>query len=143
MARFAFRLQRVLDYRRMQVEWAASAVGSASAGLAAIEGEIEALNAATLRAVAHTPIDVNGRLAAQGLLETLDARARGAEIQRAEAAADLDRAQDEWRGRKAELGAIEALEAADRKAWRYLEERAEQAALDEWAVTRPREREAA
>ena len=136
MARFSFRFQRVLDYRKMQVEWAARAVGVAGAALANVDEEIYAVGAATLKTVGQTPKDVNGRLAIQRLLETLDARARAAEIQRAEALTELEQAQEDWREAKAELGAMEALESIEKTAWLYAEARREQAELDEWAVTR-------
>lgn len=136
MARFSFRFQRVLDYRKLQVEWAARSVGVAGAALAAVEEELDGIGSLTLRAVMGTPTDVNGRLGVAALLESLDAQARGLEIQRGESLADLERAREEWLEAKAELGAMEALESVEKSAWLYGEARREQAELDEWATTR-------
>lgn len=136
MARFAFRLQRVLEHRRREVDGAKAAVGRAAELVADIDRRQVSLVALAARAVGACGGDVIARLDLQAHLETVDAEARALEIERRGCEEDLIRAQDILRARKSDLGAIEALEEKDRRTWLYEEARREQNALDEWATMR-------
>ena len=136
MARFAFRLQKVLEHRRREVDGAKLAVGRAAELLADVERRLVALVAGAAKAVDACAGSVDDRLNLQAHLETVDAEARALELERKCCEEDLIRAQQELGARKADLSAIEVLEEKDRQAWIYEEARREQNELDEWATMR-------
>lgn len=136
MARFTFRLQRVLEHRRREVEAAKLEVTKAAGLLAEIERRIVALVATAARAAESCGSSVDERLDLQAHLEIVDSEARALDIERTACEEDLVRAKDALLAKRSELGAIEALEEKARAAWQYEESRREQNALDEWATMR-------
>lgn len=136
MARFAFRLQKVLEHRQREVEDAKRASGRALAALTDVERRIVTLVAAAAQSAEACGDGVNARLDLQAHLDAVDADARALEIERVACEQDLAQAQQMLLARKSELGAIEALEAKARQEWAYEEARRAQNSLDEWATMR-------
>lgn len=126
----------MLEHRRREVDEAKLQVGRAAELLTDVEQRMVSLVAAAAKAVDACDGGVASRLDLQSHLDAVDAEARALELERKSCEEDLIRAQEELRARRADLGAIEVLEEADRKAWSYEEERQEQNALDEWATMR-------
>ena len=138
MARFVFRLQKVLEHRRREADEGRREVGRARALLTEVEARLAELEVRSRASAITAKGDVTSRLGLQMYLEAIQAEVRSSEIERAGCEEDLSRARETLTFRMGELGAIEALEAKDHRAWLREEARGEQNALDEWATMRPR-----
>ena len=136
MAKFIFRLQRVLEYRELQADWAKKAMAQAALELAEVEFEMDRLAQNAIDSVQRSAEDVVSRLTLGDHLDALDGARRILAIQRDTCERILETARDEWQGKHSELRAMESLRETEHRAWLYLEERREAAALDEWAVMR-------
>ncbi len=136
MAKFVFRLQRVLEFRETQELEAKRDFQRATAERIALESERNQTRRARIamfdqsscalldrlgletRAVAN---DSKSELLASALLVLVDEEAAASE---------------RWLLARKELKALQTLHAAELLSWKYDEGRREQAELDEWAVLR-------
>lgn len=136
MARFRFRLQRVLDYRRVLEK------GAKDFYLASRAARIEAEN---LRDLTLQECQRVAGLKAAGLDAMISREAAilrlkdDAEEMRSVIAVletDEEKAKKEWLARRTDADAIEKLRERDKEEWVKEIDKKEQAELDEWAVTR-------
>lgn len=136
MTPFAFSLQRVLDYRRLEEQWAQEAYRMARAAVAEAEWEIDVIRSRRV-ALDNSP--------APTIAARLDLEAYGKELMREEESAqnrlallvnDEARATEEWKNCRVAAEALAKLREAALDEWRREQSRLEQAELDEWAVLR-------
>lgn len=136
MAKFKWRLERLLEYRRLQEDWAKTAFQEAQQRL--IEGEncigsIRERRSATLRLSAT---DLEARLTAQGYLVRLDNEERAQEVANGVLVQELEKAKEAWIERRKESKALERLREIAESAWQAGMLKREQIELDEWATMR-------
>ena len=136
MPAFAFALQRVLDYRRLEEGWAKDALRLAREAREEVEAEVEAVRRRRRLATAHAAPTVAARIDLEAYLTSLDAEEESAGNRLAILERDEDRAQGEWRACRVSAEALEKLRERALGEWRAEEARREQADLDEWAVLR-------
>lgn len=136
MAKFSFRLQRVLEYREMEEEWAKQALLSAQRARADKEAEIQdLLNRRT--AVVSLPADrLDQRLHLERVMERIDDEEREHRMVLSVLESDVLEAQNEWHSRRQAVEALKRLREEAHREWLAEEERKEQAALDEWTTMR-------
>ncbi len=136
MPAFAFSLQRVLDYRRLEEGWAQEAHRAAREARQGVEDEIAAI-AERRRAADESGAET---LAARLDLETYLGALGGEEAAVRERLVLREReeaqAAETWRERRVAAEALQKLREKALEEWRQEEARREQAELDEWTVTR-------
>ena len=136
MAEFAFRLQKVLEYRRMMEGWAKEAWMEAKARR--LEGEADIARIVGIRATSLTAQveRVDQMIALENYLTRLDDEQRASEALAAILREEENSALIEWTKRRQDAEALEKLSERERSQWELDQRRKEQAALDEWAVIR-------
>lgn len=136
MPAFAFSLQRVLDYRRLEEEWAQEALRLARAARAEAEEERLHLQRRRDGLVGHPASTLAVRQDLEACHARLDRDEESAQNRLALQANDEARAAEEWRGCRVAAEALARLRESAYEAWQREEARREQAELDEWAVLR-------
>lgn len=136
MAKFQFRLQKVLDYRAILEEQAKDAYLDAKAARLEAEAVIQSIGDRRKKSLASEAASIQDRLALEDLMHSLDDQERQQKIIIEMLLHDEEARQREWIEKKQELETLEKLREKEYDAWMLDENRKEQAALDEWAVTR-------
>ena len=136
MPAFAFSLQRVLDYRRLEEEWAQEAFRLARAARAEAEEELLHLQARREGLLAHDAASLAARMDLDACHAALDLDVESAQNRLAHLANDEARAAAEWRECRVAAEALAKLRESAHGEWLREESRREQADLDEWAVLR-------
>lgn len=136
MPAFAFSLQRVLDYRRLEEEWAREAFRLAREARAEAEEELRHLQRRRERLLGHTVPTLGARLELETCHAALDRDEESAQNRLAILLNDEARATEEWQGCRVAAEALARLRESAFEEWRREEARREQADLDEWAVMR-------
>ena len=136
MAIFDFRLQRVLQYREMQEQWAKDAYLAAKAARVHSEETLDGIRERRNYLLESTPTDLDSRRALEHTLIHFDDQDRAQQSIIAILATEETNALAAWQSQKRELDTIGNLREHAHEAWKLDEDRKEQAALDEWAVTR-------
>jgi flagellar export protein FliJ len=138
MAKFTFRLDKLLDYRRLQEKWAKDDYLVRRARR--LEAETEAEEIADRRvvalAVAELPTSMETLTSRQAFVDKLedDERAQRSVIGVLESEEDM--ALEEWLRARQESDALLKLREKAQEEWAVVEARRVQNELDEWAVTR-------
>ena len=136
MAKFAFRLQKVLEFRRMEEDNAKDAFVAAQAARNEQEAEIRQLvekRTAVIRVPAES---LAARIQMEQMLQVLDSEERSQKAVLAVLETEEGKAQAEWNARRQAVKIIEKLMEKAEEEWKLSEERREQAELDEWTITR-------
>ena len=136
MAKFEFRMQKVLDYRLLAEGWAKDAyLDARAARLEAVAG-LEAIETrrGDLLKTAHSTLE--DRLAMQNCLDKCDSDERQQKIVIDMLEADEAKRKEEWTESRKELQTIEKLFDKAFAEWLVEENRREQKELDEWTSTR-------
>lgn len=136
MAKFVFRLEKVLEFRRLEEGWAKREMAQVAAEIAELELEMASLDTKSDEALRRAATEIVARLTLLDHLRSLDEAKAILARQRDESQRALEAARTVWQAKRADLRAMEELEARERRAWEYEESRREQAELDEWAVLR-------
>lgn len=136
MAKFAFRLERLLDYRKKVEEWAKDAYIDAQAKRVEGETMIERVKDHRGLALASPAADLDQRRALESYLERLDDEQRGLEAAVAVLANEEESARLAWTAAKQEVEALEKLRDKALQDWMLEKNRAEQRDLDEWTSMR-------
>lgn len=136
MPAFAFSLQRVLDYRRLEEDWAREALRYAREAREEAEGELEHLQSQRRTLTAHAAESVALRLDLEACHGALDRDVESAQNRLALLVNDEAKATQEWREARVAAEALAKLRESAHAEWVREEARREQADLDEWAVMR-------
>jgi flagellar export protein FliJ len=136
MPNFAFSLQRVLDYRRLEEEWAQEAYRMARTAVAEAESDLDALRARRRSLNESTAVTIAARLDLEACNAGLDREEESAQNRLALLANDESRAAEEWKACRIAAEALAKLRESAYEEWTREETRREQADLDEWAVLR-------
>lgn len=136
MAKFEFRLQKVLEYRGMVEQWAKEAYLDAQRKVFDAEAEREEIRATRQKILSRRMNSVEDLLALNAYVERLDDQeAMQDSILRILNDA-VDTAKQEWIEAKQEAEALIKLRDGDLAEWTLDQERKEQAELDEMTVLR-------
>lgn len=136
MRKFTFRLEKVLEYRRLEEGWAKDAYRQAQAARLEGDAALARIGERRLEQLAQPVLSLAERRNLESMLERLDGEE---EVQRAvlaELMEDEARAYTDWIERKQDLQALEKLRARAYDEWLLQSNRKEQEALDEWSVLR-------
>lgn len=136
MPRFTFRLQKLLEYRKLQEDWAKDAYLEARARTLQAEREIAQVQGRRHRALRHHPASVDDKLSLERYLSKLDDDERALEAAHAVLEGEEDVARLEWLQAKSDHEALIKLRQKDLEEFNQEQDRREQAELDEWAVFR-------
>ncbi|MCH7904081.1 MAG: flagellar FliJ family protein [Armatimonadetes bacterium] len=136
MTRFKFRLERLMDYRRLQEKWAKDEFVGARRRRLDGESQVEQVKTIRTKALDGTFPKLPDRLAHEAHLDRLDAEQGALEAAVSVLLGEEESARDSWIETKQNLEALEKLRAKDYEEWQVVEGRREQAELDEWAVLR-------
>lgn len=134
MPAFAFSLQRVLDYRRLEEEWARETLRFAREAREEAETELEHLHAQRRALTAQPAVSLAARLDLEAFHTALDRDVESAQNRLALLANDEAKAAADWREARAAAEALTKLRESAHAEWEREEARREQADLDEWAV---------
>lgn len=136
MAKFKFRLEKLLEYRRLQEQWAKETYLLALAKKVEAEGEAEAAGTRLRQAVGARLATLEERIGHESYLLRLEDEHRASlslvELLAQEADAELAR----YARARQEREALDKLRESEYDDWRLEVSRREQSALDEWAVQR-------
>ena len=136
MRKFVFRLEKVLDYRRLTEEWAKDAYLFAQAARLDADAALAAICEGRVAMLAMPVLGLQERLGLEAMLERLD----GEEAMQRRVIVDLiedeERSLEEWIERRRDVEVLVKLREREHQAWLLESARREQAALDEWAVLR-------
>lgn len=136
MPAFAFPLQRVLDYRRLEEAWAQEAFRLARDARSEAEEDIARLRLRRSGLVDYPVASLSVRMDVEACHAVLDREEESAQNRLALLANDEARATEEWRSRRVAAEALAKLRESAFEEWEREEARREQADLDEWAVLR-------
>lgn len=134
MRKFAFHLQKVLDYRRLVEEWARDAYLEARVKRLEAEAELEAIRARREEALRSDASTVAERLDLERYLQRLDDEEQAQRTVIAVLEEEEEKARLEWMERKRDAEALQKLHDRRRAEHELEETRRQQAELDEWAV---------
>jgi len=136
MKKFTFRMERVLEYRRLQEGWAKDAYIEARAARLDAEATISALHERRDEAISKVPNTIEDRQALDRYLLQLEDE-EGTQKHIAGILAEEEaNALTVWQERKQELEAMVKLKEKAKEEYDLEANRAEQAELDEWTTTR-------
>jgi len=136
LKKFKFRLEKVLEYRAMEEQWAKEAYLAARLQTLSSESELALILEARAELLSHPLENLEDRRALQLLLEKSDEDERSSlaviEVLRNEEAS----AMEAWKLKRQDLKALTTLRDEALAEWELAANRKEQEALDEWSVTR-------
>ncbi|GIV01810.1 MAG: hypothetical protein KatS3mg015_0640 [Fimbriimonadales bacterium] len=138
MRKFRFRLQRVLEYRALQEEWAKEAWLEARALRIAAQQELEATIEEKKRAELILPSSVEEMQALDLYLERLDDEIEAQEAIVETLRQEEEKCHGEWIEARKNHEALKRLREKAYVAWQEEAARAEQKALDDWSNARRR-----
>ncbi|MDI9641606.1 flagellar FliJ family protein [Kamptonema cortianum] len=136
MTKFAFRLEKLLDYRRQQEKSAKDAYLESRARRIDTEHDIEGLQNVREKALSAQPKSIEDRRQLDGYLVRLDDERRGLEAARAVLLDDEEAYRQAWLKAKQDSDALQKLRDEEFAVWLKAVNKKEQDALDEWSVTR-------
>jgi flagellar export protein FliJ len=138
VAGFAFRLQKVFEYRQLEEDAAKNIYLEKQSVRVQAENELDEIDALRKNIVTDRADDLNARLALEYRLQKLDDNERACRLLIRHLIDEEELAKDEWLVKKREAGVIETLHDKARDEWQHEEDLKEQHALDEWATQRRR-----
>lgn len=136
MRRFEFRLEKVLEYRRLQEGWAKDALREAQAALAESERALERILREREVALERRPESVETFIDLDSYVTRLEDDAEAQRSVVAILADEVERARQEWMAARRALQTMEKLRDREYEQWESELQREEQKALDEWTNTR-------
>lgn len=136
MARFVFRLRRVLEYRRMVEEWAERDFRDAQRQTREAEAECARISGRRRAATQAHPATLDERITLERYVERLGDELRAAEAGLAVLTEEEGRKRDVWIDRRRDAEALQKLHDKSLADWQVEQTRREQSEMDDWAVMR-------
>jgi len=136
--RFRFRLEKVLEYRASQEDDAKQQYLNMRATRFEGEAAITSIGAKRRIALGQPLSGLQARLDLEARMSKFDDEERIAATALTVMVNEEEAAEKMWQQKRQELKSIELLRERALTEWAHEEERREQVALDEWAVTRRR-----
>lgn len=136
MARFEFRLQKVLEYRERLEAAAKDAYLDARAQRLEAESKLDVLAVRRREALGAELMDLKDHQELEAFLQFLDDEERAHRLVIQALQMDEDERMKEWQAARQDLEALIKLRDKALEEWKLEETRREQAELDEWAVLR-------
>lgn len=133
---FEFRLQRVLDYRRLVEGWAKDAYLDTRVRRLEAEADLHAIEARRQEILRQSPGTVDELLGLERYLVRLQDEERAQQTLISILIQEEETAQMNWIEKRKEAESLERLRTEHLAEWQYEADLEEQKALDEWAVTR-------
>lgn len=134
MSNFAFRLQRVFEYRELEEGWAKDNFLNKHVTRMEAENELFQLQEDRRFILSAGADDLQARHELELRVQKLDDHERALKLLINELLREEEQARDEWILKKQDKSALEKLRDKAYEVWMYRQNRAEQAALDEWAT---------
>lgn len=138
MSNFAFRLQRVFEYRELEEGWAKDNFLNKHLARMDAEGELFQLQEDRRFLLSAGADDLQSRQELEIRVQKLDDHERALKLLIQQLMVEEEQARDEWILKKQDKSALEKLKDKAYEVWMYRQNRAEQAALDEWATQQRR-----
>lgn len=135
MADFKFRLEKLLELRRMEEDWARDTYLEAQAKRIVAEHERDALARILKQPIASTA-NLQELRAAQVYRERIEDEVRASETVIGILEQEEEGYKQVWLDRRKDAEALEKLKEKDFQEWMLEENRREQRDIDEWAVLR-------
>lgn len=137
MKRFSFRMQKVLEYRRMVEDWAKTAYTESQARLLSAQGDLQGMHLKREQ-VLRSPWEptIEARLNLDAYLERLEDEARAQLAVIGVLENEVDEARAEWLLARQEAEAMQKLRDKALEEWQIEINRAEQREMDEFANNR-------
>jgi flagellar export protein FliJ len=135
MAKFTFRLAKILELRRMEEDWACDAYKEAQARRIVAEHERDQMIERLNRPVA-AGIKLSEMMALQAYRERLEDEIRGIGAAISILENEEESAKQTWIDKRRDAEALQKLYDADLAEWILEENRREQRESDEWSVLR-------
>lgn len=136
MKKFEFRLEKVLEYRRMVEDWAKKAYLESQQRLVEAQNVREAIMERRGQALLVASRDLEERRTIDVYVQRLDDEEQMQLTLIGILEEAMEKARDEWIEKRREAEALQTLRDEQYAEWRLAADRAEQADLDEWAVLR-------
>ena len=134
MSSFAFRLQKVFEYRELEEGWAKDNFLAKHVARMEVENELFELEDGRRFLLSAGADDLNARRDLETRIQKLDDHERALRLLIHQLEMEEEQARDEWILKKQDKGVLEKLRDKAYEAWMYRQNRLEQAALDEWTV---------
>lgn len=136
MAKFKFKLQKLLEYRELQEKWAKDAYLEIVARKHEVTAEVEAVKRRRETAMSSHPTALDELLSLDSYLTRLDDDQRALEAAVSVIESEVEEALGEWNQARLAHSAICKLRDKEFAQWMLDENRKEQADLDEWSSQR-------
>lgn len=136
MAKFHFRLERVLEYRRLEESWAKEAYLDARMKRLECQATLHGIAARRSELLGIPAVTLEDHRSRELRLSVLDDQERAEEAALSVLLQEEERVMGAWHAKRQEVRALEKLREGAETEWRRAEERKEQAELDEWSVLR-------
>ena len=134
MSSFAFRLQRVYEYRELEEGWAKDNFLAKHINRMEAENELFQLEDDRRLLLSAGADDLNSRMDLELRIQKLDDHDRALKILIHELTIEEEKARDEWILKKQDKSVLEKLREKAYNAWMYRQNKLEQSALDEWTT---------
>ena len=134
MPKFAFRLDKLLEYRRLQEKWAKDEYLSCRAKRIEGEKQIEQIKQRRFVAMGKQYKTIQEKRAQHNFASRLDDERRAVEAAVSVLAGEEELAKQKWFGAKKGAEALEKLKQKDLELWTVEERRKAQRELDEWSL---------
>jgi flagellar export protein FliJ len=136
VSNFAFRLQKVYEYRELEEGWAKDNFLAKHITRMEAENELFQLEDDRKFLLTAGANDLSSRIELEVRIQKLDDHERALRILISELTREEEKAREEWILKKQDTGVLEKLRNKAYEKWMYHQTRLEQAALDEWSVQR-------
>lgn len=136
MAKFHFRLARVLEYRELQEDWAKRGYLEAQRARLVEDAELARIHARRAQTLKHPALCVADRIALERVLLALDDVEHQQRIALQVLLQEEAQAMAAWTESRRQAEALRKLREKAMRDFEYQESWQEQAQLDEWAVLR-------
>ena len=136
MSSFAFRLQKVFEYRELEEGWAKDNFLARHISRLEAENEMFQLEDDRKILLSAGADDLNARMDLEIRIQKLDDHERALRILINQLMIEEEKARDEWVLKKQDKSVLEKLRNKAYDAWMARQNKLEQLATDEWAVQR-------
>ena len=136
MSNFAFRLQKVYEYRELEEGWAKDNFLAKHITRMEAENDLFQLEDDRRFLLSAGADDLSSRLELEVRVQKLDDHERALRILISELTREEEKAREEWISKKQDKGVLEKLRDKAYEKWMYRQNKLEQNALDEWSIQR-------
>ena len=136
VSNFAFRLQKVYEYRELEEGWAKDNFLAKHITRMEAENDLFQLEDDRRFLLSAGADDLSSRLELEVRVQKLDDHERALRILISELTREEEKAREEWISKKQDKGVLEKLRDKAYEKWMYRQNKLEQNALDEWSIQR-------